>query len=132
LTSFVWPHHLERHERLRGALQVAAQHPVTVDRAGAAAWLREQLSVAALPDVLTVVWHSVTRLYWPAPEVIAVEGILAAAGERMPLAEVSMEYPHTESGAGAELRVILRCPGHASTEVLLATVEDHGIPVRID
>lgn len=35
LRSFVWPFHVERHERLTQALDIARRHPVTVDRAGA-------------------------------------------------------------------------------------------------
>ena len=70
LTSFVWPHDLHRHARLRAALQVAASFPVQVERAPASTWLADQLALPCRADgVLTVVWHSVTRQYWPLAEI---------------------------------------------------------------
>src|SRR5439155_10699845 len=90
LTSFVWPRQLDRHARLRSALKIAQRQPVFVDRSGASTWLETQLS-AADPEVLTVVWHSVTRLYWPTTETDRVGRIVAEAGERMPIAHIAME-----------------------------------------
>lgn len=127
LTSFVWPHQLDRHRRLAAALEVARDHPVSVISSGAAEWLGRALAVAPDPGVLTIVWHSITRLYWPPEEVAAVSGIITSAAQRMPLAEVSMEYPLAEAGRRAELRV--RVGGSA---VLLGTVADHGVPVTMD
>ena len=91
LRSFVWPWMLERHARLEGALAVLASEPVAVDRASAGDWLAQRLAEPVGPDVLTVVWHSVTRMYWPQQEVDAVEAALAEARTRMPLAHVAME-----------------------------------------
>jgi hypothetical protein len=130
LTSFVWPYQLERHERLRSALQVAAEHPVTVDPAGASSWLAAQLSAAPPPDVLTVVWHSVTRLYWPVEETARVGGLIAAAGSRMPLAHIAMEHPVAETVRPAELTVAIHRPGRSVATAVLGTVADHGVPVR--
>ncbi|MBM6405154.1 DUF2332 domain-containing protein [Phycicoccus sp. CSK15P-2] len=93
LRSFVWPWQLDRHARLDAALAVAAEHPVTVDRSGAAAWVRERLAEPVADDVLTVVWHSVTRLYWPLEETQAMEAAVAEARERVPVAHVAMEHP---------------------------------------
>ena len=47
LTSFVWPFDVHRHDRLAGALRLAAAHPPVVDRASAAAWLTAQLTDSA-------------------------------------------------------------------------------------
>lgn len=99
LRSFVWPWHLDRHERLDAALAVAREVPVAVDRGTAGAWLHDQLSRAADDDVLTVVWHSVTRMYWPAEETRLVEQVVAEARGRMPLAHVSMEHTVGPDGA---------------------------------
>jgi hypothetical protein len=66
-------------------LQVAARHPVRVDRAGAAAWLADQLERSA-DEALPVIWHSITQLYWPAAEIAKVEAIMADYGGRHPLA----------------------------------------------
>ena len=130
LTSFVWPHHLDRYERLRAALAVAAVDPAPVDRAGAAEWLTVQLADPAPDGVLTVVWHSVTAQYWPESEVAAVFDAIAEAGSRMPIAHITMEH-YVESLAPAELRVAVAAPGHDRVEVRVAEVGDHGVPVTL-
>jgi hypothetical protein len=141
LTSFVWPHQLQRHARLRAALQIAEREPVVVDRSGAANWLESQLLVAD-PEVLTIVWHSVTRLYWPTSETERVGRLVAEAGERMPIAHIAMEYPVAEAGQAAALTVDLIMPRRDQTSTVVGTVErtggpmlvgtvaDHGVPVR--
>jgi hypothetical protein len=141
LTSFVWPHHIERYQRLQAALRIAAEHPVPVDQAAAAHWLASQLAGPADDGVLTVVWHSVTRQYWPAAEIEAVAQVLDAARGRMPLAHVAMELPGLGGGRAAdereyrpaELTVRLSVPGGPAdpAPVLLGTVADHGVPVRL-
>ena len=132
LTSFVWPFDVERHHRLAAALTVAADHPPVVDPAPASIWLEQQLTEAA-DDVLTVVWNSITRLYWPEAEVDAVDRILAAYGSRCPLARVSMEFA-TGPGAPAkpELRTTVWRRGGDIRHRLLGTAHDHGVPVRLE
>lgn len=133
LTSFVWPFDVHRHERLAGALQLAGAHPPVVDRASAAGWLEAQLAGAPERDVLTVVWHSITQLYWPASEIAAVRACLEAYGRRHRVAEVGMEYPRdVEGAAGPEvLTVLWSGDGTPPRERLLGTAHDHGIPVRL-
>lgn len=133
LTSFVWPFDVHRHERLAGALQLAAAQPPIVDRASAAEWLAEQLAGASDPDVLTVVWHSITQLYWPATEIGAVNACLHAYGRRHRVAEVGLEYPSdADRTAGPEVRTVLwRGDGAPPRERLLGTAHDHGVPVRL-
>jgi hypothetical protein len=154
LTSFVWPDQLDRFERLRSALQVAQDHPVEVDRAPAGEWLEGQLAAPPGDDVLTVVWQSITRLYWPAAEIDRVEAALAEAGTRLPLAHVAMEYlgagagpgPGPGGGAGAGVGPGAPQPGSASPVLdvrvwtgghldgrrhELAAVGDHGVPVTL-
>jgi hypothetical protein len=136
LTSFVWPHDLHRHERLRAALQVASSMPVHVDASPASPWLDSQLSTAPDPATLTVVWHSVTRQYWPESEVRAVQRVITGARGRLPLAHVAMESPGPAPDGSyrfAEVTVQLSVPGGVNDEQpsLLATAADHGIPTRI-
>lgn len=138
LTSFVWPFDLHRHERLAGALDLAAVLPPTVDRASAADWLRSQLDdrdddPADGPGVLTVVWHSVTQLYWPDEEVDAVEAILSTYGTTHPLGEVGLEYdPAGETGDWPEIRTRLWAgDGGPARERLLGSAHDHGIPAMV-
>jgi hypothetical protein len=153
LTSFVWPHHVERFRRLQAALRIAAEHPVTVDRASAGQWLADQLAEPVADGVLTVVWHSITRQYWPEAEIAVISEVLDTARNRMPIAHIAMEFPASgggreggsdrgnrgDSGGGepqsrpAELTVRLSVPGGPAdpAPVLLGTVADHGVPVRL-
>lgn len=132
LTSFVWPWQLDRHARLAASLAVVAGHPVVVDRAGAAEWLAARLAEPVPDDVLTVVWHSVTRQYWPVSETELVAGVVAEARERIPLAHVSMEDSLKRSGEafdvavdGPEIRVdgdlVARRHFHGPPVVLIGT-----------
>lgn len=141
LTSFVWPHDAHRFQRLQAALQLAAAHPVTVDKAPAAEWLADQLAVPPAAEVLSVVWHSITRQYWPTAEVERVAAIIDDAGRRMPTAHIAMESPVLASDRSSDMRgyqppqlsVQVRVPGTVADEqpVVLGTVADHGVPVRL-
>jgi hypothetical protein len=131
LESFVWPDHVGRFRRLAAALRVVADGgPVpVVDRAPAGAWLEERLPEPVDPSVLTVVWQSITRLYWPAAEVERVQAAVRQAAGHLPLAHVSMEY---EDDEGAALTVDLwRGNGSGGQHHRLGTVADHGMPVRL-
>ncbi len=131
LTSFVWPWMTARQARLAAALEVARAHPVTVDRAQGAAWVAEQLEASPGDDVLTVVWNSVTRLYWPVEESRALEAAIARARPRMPLVHVGMEHPWPEDGSepvpssGDDVLPEIELDGE-----VLATCGHHGPPVR--
>ena len=127
LTSFVWPWQLDRHARLAAALQVVREHPVAVDRAPASTWVAERLADPVDDDVLTVVWHSVTRLYWPAEETAAMTAAVDEARTRIPLVHVAMEHDWPEPGSGDD-------PGLPLVTVdddVLATCDHHGPPLRL-
>jgi hypothetical protein len=135
LRSFVWPFQVERHERLAAALQVASADPPVVDRASAGEWLTQHLSRSSPDDdVVTVVWQSVTGLYWPPEETARVDAAVHDAATRSALAHVCMEYPgHHGDDVSAELTVA--CSRGAADPVLhrvrLGSVGDHGFPVRL-
>lgn len=123
LKSFVWPWMLERHARLDAALRVAAEHPVVVDRAPASAWLAEQLASAPPHGVLTVVWESVTRVYWAAEEVARVDEAVAGARGRMPLSHLRLEdSPRPER----------KLPDITLDETVLGHAGHHGTPVVLN
>lgn len=128
LTSFVWPWQLDRHERLAAALRVALTIPVTVDRASAADWVTQRLAEPVDPGVLTVVWHSVTRMYWPAEETRRLEQAVAEARGRMPLAHVAMEHAWGSDGlpAGEAGLPTVELDGE-----VLARCGHHGPPVTL-
>ncbi len=129
LRSFVWPWMLERHARLDGALAVLRHEPPTVDRASAAAWVADQLALPAEDDVLTVVWHSVTRMYWPLEESLALHAAVDEARARRPVAHVSMENPWHP---GADRPSIERdaMPAVELDGEVLGTCGHHGPPVE--
>ncbi|MGI8434470.1 MAG: DUF2332 domain-containing protein [Nocardioidaceae bacterium] len=130
LRSFVWPFHVQRHERLTAALEVAADHPVRVDAVAAGEWLAQRLGEPTPDETLTAVWQSITQQYWPAEEIARVDAALEeAGGQGLPLAHVSMEYPSKGPAESAVLS--LRLPGRQRDADVLATVGDHGTPVTL-
>ncbi len=126
LTSYVWPAQVDRFERLRGALQVAAAAPERVERLGGGAFLERELHPRE--GVATVVWHSVVWQYLPPDERARITAALEEAGRRAtdaaPVAPLSLEPEHGERG-GFVLR-LTRWPGE---ERLLADAQGHGPPV---
>lgn len=133
LRSFVWPDHVGRFRRLNAALEVAqraGRAAVPVDRAPAGGWLEQQLPEESDRSVLTVVWQSITRMYWPADEVERVRAAVRHAGRQAPLAHVSMEYEDADDGAALWVDV-WPGDGSAPSRQRLAVVADHGIPVTL-
>jgi len=128
MLSFVWPDQLIRIERLRAALAVAAQVPVTVDRGDAAEWLAVQLVDGPAPEATTVVFHSIVWQYLPRATKDGMRAALEAAGERAgrdsPLCWLRMEPDNLEHAA---LR-LTTWPG--GTEEKLAEVGYHGADIR--
>jgi hypothetical protein len=132
LTSFVWPFQVSRHQRLAAAMSLAAEHPVVVDQAAASAWLAPVLDDTP-DDVLPVVWHSITRLYWPPEEVTAVKAVLAAYAADRAVARVAMEFETGEDASTKpELSSTVWLPGRPVRQRRLGTAHDHGPPVRLD
>jgi hypothetical protein len=103
LLSYVWPDMRWRLELMRGALDVAARVPATIDRAGAVEWLGAQL-VDPPSDRVTVVFHSVVMQYLRDHERERVEALVRGAGEAdaAALAWLRME-PDTAERAGVWL-----------------------------
>lgn len=131
LRSFVWPFQIERHHRLSAALDVAQRTPPVVDRRPAGEWLEEMLVPGGANATLTVVWQSITRLYWPEAETKRVQRVVAQAAERMPLAHVTMEYDDGQQ-RGAVLNVAWSTGrGEKLVVERLGTVGDHGFPVLL-
>lgn len=121
---------LERHARLDGALAALAATPVALDRARAADWVAQRLADPMEEGVLTVVWHSVTRLYWPLEESRALADAVEAARSRIPVAHVAMENPWTPDGSRPDTS-----PGHLPVVELdgevLGTCGHHGPPLEL-
>ena len=127
LRAAVWPDHLERFERLDGALAIARAHPPPVDRADAGDWLEAQLAVHA-GGMATVIFHSILWQYLGDDRRARLRALIAAAGAAAtaakPLAWLRME-PAGERTAvrlstwpGGHERVVARCGHHGPPVVL--------------
>jgi hypothetical protein len=122
LLSYIWPDELERIERARTALEIAARSPVRIAERSASAWLAEQLG-REHPECLTVVWHSIVRQYVPAEEWKAIDSVLATAPEEIVV--LSMEPGRADAG---RVELTARRNGDRESE-LLALCGHHGPPV---
>jgi hypothetical protein len=132
LLSYVWPEPRERFTRLRHAVEIAEQHPITVDRAEAASWLPKQLAQEQ-PGTVRVVFHSVVWQYLDHATRTTILAALAAAGATArsdsPVAWLRLE-PHPTTFVPAELRLTV-WDGRRDQprERLLATTGFHGGPI---
>jgi hypothetical protein len=94
LKSYIWPDQPERLARFDGAVALARETGVKVERADAAQWLAQKLSHRA-DDAATIVYHSVFLQYPPreAREAIvdAIQSAAAHATPSAPLAWVRLE-----------------------------------------
>jgi len=122
LLSYIWPDQLNRLERVRAAMDLAAEMPLEVERTGAAEWVAKCLAEPR-EGVATVVFHSIVMLYLPEAERLEFEGTIEAAGRRAdaaaPLAWLRMEA----AGDRAEVRLTI-WPG--GEERVLARASYHG------
>lgn len=127
LRSFIWPFHIERHQRLTAALSIATGHRVVVDEAPAGEWLEGELARPTDGETLTVVWQSITRQYWPPQETERVRTAIQVARHEHLVAHIAMEFP-ADDAPGA----ILTLSGLPDGEpAQLAGVGDHGRPVTL-
>lgn len=126
LQSFIWPEQLDRLERLRAAIAVAAADPPPIETAPAGEWVAR--NVAPEPGAATVLFHSVVWFYIPEAERERITRTMEAAGARAtaeaPLAWLRMEGVRVEE---AELRLKI-WPG--GDDALLGAVHWHGAWVR--
>lgn len=94
LKSYIWPDQADRLARFDGAVGLALDTGVRVDRADAAIWLTEKLASRAA-DAATIVYHSIFLQYPPregrAAIIDAIEQAGLRATGRSPLAWVRVE-----------------------------------------
>ena len=129
LQSYIWPDEPERLARVAQAAQIAAEHPVAIERRSASEWLIARLADPR-PDMLTVVWQSIVNQYLDDGERAAIRSAFTSAGSG-PLAWLTLEPP---AGGTDRDRVELRCrerpEDNGSGEArLLAHAGHHGPPV---
>jgi hypothetical protein len=128
LTSYVWADQVDRFERLRAALQVAAADRPVVERAPGSAFLRRELAEPR-PGTATVVWHSVVRQYLDRAERTALTELVQEAGSRAtPEAPLAHLWLEPQRGDGGRFRLGLSTWPGGRTGVL-ADCQGHGPPV---
>jgi hypothetical protein len=120
LRSFIWADQLGRLALLDGAIEIAAEVPLAVERLDAASFLERELASEA-PGVATVVYHSVFWQYVDDP------------GQRRILAAI--EQAQVRSAPRAPVHHLRMEPGEGTFEVrlggeVLATTRPHGTGVR--
>jgi hypothetical protein len=127
LLAYVWPDQPARIERLRSALDIRAEVPISIDQGGAASWAEEILAQRS-PGRATVHYHSIVMQYLSEQEREAFERHVREAGERAsedaPFAWLRME----PAGAMADVRITTWPKGE---ERHLARVGYHGNPVEL-
>lgn len=110
LKSYVWPDQPERLARFDGAVALARETGVHVERADAAQWLAQKLNARA-NDAATIVYHSVFLQYPPREAREAIVNAIADAGARAtssaPLAWVRLEPEALTDGVENSPRMVI-------------------------
>jgi hypothetical protein len=133
LTSYVWADQRDRLERLRAAFDVARSVPVTLERTGAADFVRR---LELRPGTTTVLWHSIMWQYLDPAEQESVDETLdrlgATADEDRGLVRLSLEPARRHRSAPREMLVRMRTWPDGAERTLGAAVTAHGLPVVWD
>jgi hypothetical protein len=128
LESSLWADQVARLARLRGAFELAARVPATVERASVEEWLPRVLAEPR-PGATTVVFHSIVYEYFTDPVRVGFHRALEEAGARAstaaPLVWLRFESTPATRGYGTTLT---EWPG--GSERLVATSGAHGADVR--
>jgi hypothetical protein len=110
LRSYIWPDQPERLARFDGAVELARQAHVKVERADAAVWLQQKLGARAR-DAATIVYHSIFLQYPPRESRAAIIAAIREAGEAAtpdaPLAWVRLEPEALTDRVRDSLRMVL-------------------------
>lgn len=110
LRSYIWPDQPDRLARFDGAVALAQQAQVKVERADAATWLKQKLNERAR-DAATIVYHSIFLQYPPREARAAIVGAIQEAGEAAtkdaPLAWVRLEPEALTDGVRDSVRMVV-------------------------
>lgn len=110
LKSYVWPDQPERIARFEGAVALARENGIKVERADAAIWLQTMLPQRA-KDAATIVYHSIFLQYPPREAREAIAAAIKAAGESAtaaaPLVWVRLEPEALFGGPADSARIVL-------------------------
>lgn len=110
LRSYIWPDQPERLARFDGAVALAREAQVKVERADAAEWLKRKLAERA-QDAATIVYHSIFLQYPPRETRSAIVDAIRKAGEAAtpdaPLAWVRLEPEALTDGVRDSVRMVV-------------------------
>ena len=125
LSAYVWADQVARMERLRGALDLAAQVPADLRAETASATIA---GIALVPGTWTVLWHSIMQQYLDADQAREMADAVAAVGstatESARFAHVTLELVRGTAQTPVE---VTTWPG--GTGRRLGTAPPHGLPV---
>jgi hypothetical protein len=123
LLSYVWPDQALRFQRIEAAIELARSEAVTVEKADAAAFVRERLKARRDGEAF-VLFHSIMWQYMPQASKDGVRAALEEAGKAAtraaPVARLRMEplgdAPHATlsltTWPGGETRRLAKCDYH--------------------
>lgn len=110
LRSYIWPDQPERLARFDGAVALARQAQVKVERADAAVWLKQKLASRAR-DAATIVYHSIFLQYPPREARAAIVDAIQEAGKsataEAPVAWVRLEPEALTDGVRDSVRMVV-------------------------
>jgi hypothetical protein len=125
LIAYVWADQVARLDRLRGALELAAQVPAELRAEPASSTIAQ---VGLMPGTWTVLWHSIMHHYLEDSESAALAAGITALGEaataQAGFAHVSLELIRGTTDTPVEL---VTWPGEVRR--VLGTAPPHGLPV---
>jgi hypothetical protein len=126
LTSYVWPEHTIRFERIAAAIAAAREKAPDLTAMNAADFVERQLAMPQAEGTTRVLMHSIVWQYVPEDQQQRVIGAMEAAGARAtpdrPLAWIALEADRTLLNHGLRLRY---WPGGEESK-LLAAAHAHG------
>jgi hypothetical protein len=120
LLAYLWPDQLDRLARTHAALALAAESCPVVDKADAADWLETRLATQT-SGTLPLIFHTVAWQYFPPATQTRALAAIRAAGQRGPVAHLSMEADDQTPGAALTLTL---WPGGET--ILLGRADFHG------
>lgn len=111
LLSYVWPDQPQRLERMRQALDLAAQQALVVEKADAAAWVERMLEVPQQPGTVRMLYHTIVWQYLPEPTKTCISAAFEKAGAKAtdaaPLAWFRFENDAGADGDGGLMELTL-------------------------
>lgn len=128
LTAYVWPDQTHRHERLRGAFEIAQRVPLEVRREDAVSFVQ---GLGLQSHSTTVLWHSVMWQYLSVDEQAAVSARIAGLGEQAtaeaPFAHLFLEPTRRTPDSPHDFLVVLELWPRGERRIL-GDSAGHGMP----